>query len=73
MGAALLSRSIDRAERVHIAMLSRGFSGVMPHRQLSWKFSDTAFIIFAGTVFAFLRFFPLGKWIGEMFLKVITK
>lgn len=42
----LILRSWDRAERVHAAMLSRGFDGSWPVRRLPrWRWADSAFTI----------------------------
>ena len=45
----LLVRSLDRAERIHQAMLCRGFAGtywLLDH--FSWHGSDTVFVLFFG-------------------------
>ncbi len=44
--ACLLLRSIDRARRVHLAMLSRGFTGTLPW-QAHWRFGipDLLFVV----------------------------
>lgn len=50
--AVLFARSHARAERVHRAMLSRGFNGLLPlTRRLQWQAQDSAFV---GLSFAFL-------------------
>lgn len=42
----LLLRTADRAERLHRAMLSRGFCGMFPlSHPLRWQWSDTLFVI----------------------------
>lgn len=58
----LFIRSVDRAERVHRAMLSRGFSGEIPYLATegsSWHLSDTLYLIIWTLVFIFLRLFNL--------------
>lgn len=53
----LLLRTLDRSERLHQAMLSRGFNGMLPHRELSpWRFSDTLYLLVWSTLFLLLRF-----------------
>ncbi len=69
----LFIRTIERAERVYFAMLSRGFDGDMPAlRRFQIKAAD---LVFVALVFFFLyvfRFYPaaeiLGKFIQGMFL-----
>lgn len=42
----LLIRSVDRAERVHRAMLARGFSGdIVSLHQSRWRLADTVFLL----------------------------
>ena len=54
------SRLIDRSERSHISMLSRGFTGTIYTRnKLSWRNVDSGILIFN---FAFLSLF-LFRWI----------
>lgn len=58
----LFLRSVDRAERVHKAMLSRGFSGEIPvgyGKKSSWGWSSTLFLVGWSLVFTFLRLFNL--------------
>lgn len=48
----LFARAHARAERIHRAMLARGFTGVFPlDRRLRWSRADS---VFAGVVLAFL-------------------
>jgi cobalt/nickel transport system permease protein len=43
--SALFLRTYARAERVHTAMLARGFSGAMPHlHELTFRRADAAFV-----------------------------
>lgn len=58
----LLIRSIERSRRIHMAMLSRGFSGAMPMSGASrWTTPDTVYCIVWINVFAVLRFVDLSK------------
>lgn len=53
----LLTRSLDRSERVYAAMRGRGFNGSMPvsHKSL-WKTSDTLFLLVWLCAFVAFRF-----------------
>lgn len=56
----LFLRSVDRAERVHRAMLARGFSGDIPFNfndNSSWQWSSTAYLLVWVSVFVVLRLF----------------
>jgi cobalt/nickel transport system permease protein len=54
---ALLLRSWDRAERVHAAMLSRGFTGVWPEGERhSLTFLDVTFLVASCALFLAGRF-----------------
>lgn len=58
----LFLRSVDRAERVHRAMLARGFSGEMPLNyggNTIWGWGSTAFLVTWSLIFLFLRLFNL--------------
>lgn len=54
--AVLFARSYARAERIHQAMLARGFQGHMPTlRRIRWRAADTVFVVLvAGFVAALL-------------------
>lgn len=61
MLGTLLIRSFERAERMHAAMLSRGYSGDFPvvsPRRFSW--GDTAFILVVA-LFIFSTFYYLNR------------
>lgn len=52
-------RSWDRAERVHAAMLSRGFTGTWPvTRELHFSWRDAAFLLFVCALFLAARWLP---------------
>lgn len=58
----LFLRSIDRAERIHNAMLSRGFTGSIPFNSTgneSWGWNSTLFLVIWSLLFLFLRLFNL--------------
>lgn len=53
----LLLRTIDRAEHIHRAMISRGFDGTMPvNRPSRWLMRDTLFLIGSTAIIAVLFF-----------------
>lgn len=54
----LFLRSINRAEKIHRAMLSRGFNGEIPSmffQQEKWKVSDTIWTAISATFFVAVR------------------
>lgn len=57
----LLLRTTSRAERIHGAMLSRGFSGEVPYSGggLRWRISDTLFMLVWLGIFCALRFIDI--------------
>lgn len=58
----LFLRSVDRAERVHKAMLARGFAGEFPldfSGRTLWGWSSTMYLVVWALVFVFLRLFNL--------------
>jgi len=65
---SLLLRTWLRAERIHMAMLARGFSGNFSNRH-EHKFGrkDSLFLIFWILVFLFLRFNNVGNFAGKIF------
>lgn len=53
----LLLRSLDRAERVHRAMLARGFTGSVPcGTDRRWRQRDTVCLLLAASIFLPVRF-----------------
>ncbi|BDU77073.1 cobalt ECF transporter T component CbiQ [Mesoterricola sediminis] len=67
-GHALL-RAWDRARRVHVAMLSRGFTGRFPDRRpLAWRPADTAFLAAWAAFFACARVWDLASAAGALIL-----
>lgn len=58
----LFLRSVDRAERIHRAMVARGFSGDIPFLQngdKTWGWHSTIFLVAWSLLFLFLRLFNL--------------
>lgn len=62
----LFLRTVDRAERVYYAMLSRGFQGDMPSlRKSRIAMTDMAFMATMITFLAVFRFFPVTEEVGR--------
>jgi cobalt/nickel transport system permease protein len=62
----LFLRTVDRAEKIYYAMLSRGFQGDMPSfRQSRIALSDMAFLAGMIIFLAVFRFFPVPEEIGR--------
>lgn len=56
----LLLRSADRAERLHRAMISRGFNGMFPiSHPLCWRWTDTLFLLFWTAAFIAGRIYDI--------------
>jgi len=67
MVGQLLLRSLDRAQRIHLAMLCRGFDGeIRVIRPLKIKRPDVLFFLGWLTFFALMRLYNLPQWIGGM-------
>jgi cobalt/nickel transport system permease protein len=65
----LLLRTWDRAQRVHMAMLSRGFNGEFYIRKpLALKAPDIAFVLFWCPLFILFRYFDPASAIGRVLL-----
>lgn len=54
----LFIRTVDRAAKIHSAMLARGFTGEIPdrHSKRKWRMSDTVMLLLWSVAFALLRF-----------------
>lgn len=63
----LLLRTLDRAQRIHLAMLSRGFDGeIRTSRRLRATPRDVAFLLGWSAFFALARFSNLPSWLGRL-------
>jgi cobalt/nickel transport system permease protein len=63
----LFIRTIERAERIYYAMLSRGFDGEMPLcRRLRFTLSDAVFVLMTLAFLLCFRFFPVSETIGGL-------
>jgi cobalt/nickel transport system permease protein len=63
----LLLRSWERAERVHAALLARGFRGTLPARAYTTSgFAAWAFVLGWSCFFLACRLFPLPRLLGAL-------
>ncbi len=64
----LLLRTIERAERIYYAMLSRGYNGIMPYRKISLLgYKDYLFMFFSVLLLYIFRFYDPTEWIKMLF------
>jgi cobalt/nickel transport system permease protein len=62
----LLLRTMDRAQRIHLAMLCRGFDGeIRPIRASRLRLCDLLFLAGWCGLFALLRFYDFPSWLGK--------
>lgn len=67
----LLVRAYERAQRIHMAMLARGFDGEPRSlRRLKWTPADTRFTLLCGAAFLLVRTFDLPQLLGEFLLRI---
>ncbi len=73
MVGILFLRTIERAERVYNAMLSRGFQGDMPTlKRLHIKPGDLAFALSMCGFLLICRFYPLPEMLGRFIQEVLS-
>ena len=69
---ALLQRTLERAERIHAAMLCRGFRGHLPQSQVTpLRLGDIVFLLVAFTTILACRLLPITKLLGSSLLRGI--
>ena len=67
MAGHLLLRTMDRAQRVHLAMLSRGFDGtIRPFHPLRVRGWEVLFLLGWSTIFVLMRFYNVPRFIGRL-------
>jgi cobalt/nickel transport system permease protein len=67
----LLLRTLDRAQRIHMAMLSRAFTGeIHIIRHFSFGIRETLYLVSFATVFTILRFYNIADLIGKFILEI---
>jgi cobalt/nickel transport system permease protein len=68
----LLFRTMDRAQRIHLAMLCRGFDGQIRHVAPStMRLTDLLFLAGWGGLFVLLRLYDFPAWLGMGLGKLI--
>lgn len=74
MLSVLLTRTIERSERIYHAMVLRGFDGSLKSSyQLKWRVSDSLYLIFVIGFSILFRFFPVAKIIGKISIDLWQK
>lgn len=69
----LMLRSMARAERIHAAMLARGFGGNMVSGPDSeWRTTDTVFVLVSLLFLAAVRFWDVTQIVGRAALRVLS-
>lgn len=68
----LLLRALQRAQRIHQAMLARGFDGQLPaDKTLAWQRRDTLFVLVCLLGFGLARWVDLPHGLGTLVLGVL--
>jgi cobalt/nickel transport system permease protein len=66
----LLLRTLDRAQRIHLAMLSRAFTGdIKIARQFSFGTNEFLYLAGCAALFTFIRFVDISKLLGKLILE----
>jgi len=66
----LLLRATGRGQRIHQAMLARGFNGRLPTGPaLPWRWQDSVFLLGCVATFLLVRLAEPVPWLGQMLLK----
>jgi cobalt/nickel transport system permease protein len=69
MISQLLLRTLDRAQRIHLAMLCRGFDGnIRTSRTLAIGQQEIIFLLGWSTLFILLRLYNLPQFLGSLFV-----
>jgi len=69
MAGNLLLRTLDRAQRIHLSMLCRGFDGtirVLKHMKIGWR--EAVFVLGWSALFVIMRAVPLPRILGRVLL-----
>jgi cobalt/nickel transport system permease protein len=67
LAGQLLLRSMDRARRIHLAMLCRGFDGEVRHAgSLRFSAGDLAYTLGWSALFALLRTYDVPQIAGRL-------
>ncbi|MGA2554273.1 MAG: energy-coupling factor transporter transmembrane component T, partial [Smithella sp.] len=69
----LFIRTVERAERVYFAMLSRGFQGDMPSlKRFQIKADDVIFAVSVAVFLYIFRFYPATQMLGRFIQGVFS-
>jgi len=69
MAGNLLLRTLDRAQRIHLAMLCRGFDGTIKvYKPMRIRGREILFVLVWGMVFVAMRVYNLPQLLGGVFL-----
>lgn len=67
----LLLRTLDRAQRIHLAMLCRGFTGdIRMLRRLRIGAAEAFFLLFWWCYFALMRIWNIPQILGDLFMEL---
>jgi cobalt/nickel transport system permease protein len=65
----LLLRALERAQRIHMAMVSRGFDGdLRSTRPMHWRHADTVFVAGCAACFVLARSVDLPRMLGGLLI-----
>lgn len=68
----LLLRTLDRAQRIHLAMLCRGFDGeIRIMRPLKICGRDVAFLTLCSSLFLLFRLYDIPQWMGRTVMELM--
>ncbi len=67
MAGHLLLRTMDRAQRIHLAMLCRGFDGtIRPFHPLRVRGWEVVFLMGWSALFVWMRFYNVPRFVGRL-------
>ena len=67
----LLLRTLDRAQRIHMAMLSRAFTGdIRIARQFSFRTKEFFYLAGCAALFTFIRFVDISELLGKLIMEI---
>ena len=73
MGGHLLLRTMDRAQRIHLAMLCRGFDGnIRPFHPLRVRGWEVMYLLGWSALFAFMRFYNVPRLLGTLIQRFLS-
>lgn len=68
----LLLRTLDRAQRIHLAMCCRGFDGeIRILRQLHFSRQDVGFFLGWSSFFVLMRLYDFPQWLGNAVMELM--